>query len=271
MDIYEEIIKLLDLIDGEKYPETKDFIQHLVNSGDAAVIPGMELAAALKDCDSQLPISEDVFTLITGIYEEEIEKGNSDAMNDMGALYYTGRGCKQDFEKAVKYYTMAADLGNRQATENLGYCYYYGRTGKVDYEKAYHCFVKGALDGHIISLYKIGDMYKNGYYVKKDLNEAFAIYMRCIDTMTDEAAPACAGPVYLRLGEMLLNGWGCKKDPKAALITYQHAERYLFDMVNNGDYFYQKSLIAAMQGQNAARMALYPDLPDLSWSLNNDK
>ena len=84
-----------------------------------------------------------------------------------------------------------------------------------DYEKAFHCFALGAFDGHLISLYKIGDMYFSGLYVEKNEKEAFYIYMRCLETMTEEAANRVAGPVYLRLGKMFLNGMGIEKDLKS--------------------------------------------------------
>lgn len=126
----------------------------------------------------------------------------------------------------------------------------------VDYEKAFHCFALGAFDGHLISLYKIGDMYANGYYVEKNEREAFVIYMRCLDTMTDEAAKVAAGPVYLRLGKAFLYGKGTEANAETALICYQKAELFLYDMVKSGDAMYKKSLNAAVDGQARAREKL---------------
>ena len=100
----------------------------------------------------------------------------------------------------------------------------------VDYEKAFHYFALGAFDGHLISLYKIGDMYQNGYYVEKNPKEAFLIYNRCLDTMTDEAAPMVAGPVFLRVGNAFLKGLGTEKNAMNALICFQKAETFLYDM-----------------------------------------
>ena len=206
-----------------------------------------------------------LFDFIADLYKDAIEAGNTNAMNDLGALYYDGRGCEQDFTKAVFYYDMAAKLGNRQAQENLGYCFYYGRNVPVDYEKAFHCFALGAFDGHLISLYKIGDMYLNGYHVEKNLTEAFHIYIRCIETMTDEAVPVVAGPVFLRLGNCFLNGTGVEENAKNAFICYQNAERYLYDMVARGDVMYKKSLQAAIEGQSKAREKLADALPKQEW------
>ncbi len=203
---------------------------------------------------------------ITELYEEEIENGNADAMNDLGSHYYAGRrGFPQSFSDAVELYHQAAMNGSRQAQENLGYCYYYGRDMERDYEKAFHYFALGAFDGHLISLYKIGDMYLNGYYVEKNEKEAFNIYMRCLDTMTDEAAEVAARPVYLQLGKMFLCGIGTDADLKAALICYQKAESYLYDMVRNGDAMYLKSMDAAIEGQRKARAKLNELLSGESW------
>lgn len=260
-----EINSILAVIDSEEYPETFAYLAMLTADESEEMPSAYEIASTLSNCDPRTPMSNFVFDSIVKLYEAEIEDGNIDAINDLGALYYDGKGCNQDFSKAVYYYKEAAKQGSRQAQENLGYCYYYGRNMPVDYEKAFHYFALGAFDGHLISLYKIGDMYQNGYYVEKNPKEAFAIYSRCLDTMTEEAAKYVAGPVFLRVANAFLNGNGTDKDPKSALICYQKAELFLFDMVNNGDVMYEKSLQAAINGQTKARQMLSDDMPDKIW------
>lgn len=98
--------------------------------------------------------------------------------------------------------------------------------------------------------------------MKKNPVEAFHIYTRCLETMTDEAAPVAAGPVFLRVGEALLNGLGTEVDAKGALVCYQKAEAFLYDMVANGDTMYRKSMEAAIEGQVKAREKLAAALPD---------
>ena len=83
------------------------------------------LASAIVQCDRTVDMPRELFDFVVSLYLDAIENGNVDAMNDLGALYYDGRGCEQDFKKAVRYYHMAAQNGSRQAQENLGYCYYY--------------------------------------------------------------------------------------------------------------------------------------------------
>ncbi len=265
-NIIESAKDLQNIIDREAYPETYIYLSSGVDAGfgeDTAY----EIASVMIDLDKPALFPKEVVEFIIALYEEEIKQGNADAMNDLGAQYYTGnRGFEQDFTKAVQYYHMAAEHGCRQAQENLGYCYYYGRNVEKDYEKAFHYFALGAFDGHLNSLYKIGDMYLNGYYVEKNEIEAFNIYMRCIMDMTDEAAPYVAGPVFLRAGRMFLEGLGTKPNAKRALEFYQRAESYLYDMVKDGDVMYKKSLYAAIEGQEKARKKLAEELPGEEWT-----
>lgn len=263
--IQKEIRDILAILNVEEYPETYQFLSFIVNGENEDFSDLYEIATDLVSCDRHVPMHKLVFDFAVALYEDETESGNEDAMNDLGALYYDGRGCNRDFTKAVHYYEKAAENGNRQAQENLGYCYYYGRNMPVDYEKAFNYFALGAFDGHLASLYKIGDMYQSGYYVKKNEKEAFFIYNRCIETMTDEAAPIVAGPVFLRLGNAFLYGKGTEPDFKKALLFFQNAELYLYDMVNHGDFMYKKSLQAAVDGQEKAREMLSKLLPDREW------
>ena len=114
-------------------------------------------------------------------------------------------------------------------------------------------------------------MYLNGYYVEKNEREAFEIYMRCLDTMTDEAAPKVAGPVYIYwLGKMLLRGLGTEKKLESALICYQKAESYLFSMVTDGDSMYRNSLMAAIKGQEEVRKEMLKQLRRMSGNTNEN-
>ncbi len=264
----EEVLsKLKGKRNTEVYEYLDDFIADNLFTTDDDLF---EIANDLLECDEPKPFPKVVRDFIEELYTVAFENGNPDAMNAIGALYYEGaRGFDQDFTKAVNCYKIAAENGSRQAQENLGYCYYYGRNMPVDYEKAFHYFALGAFDGHLISLYKIGDMYKNGYYVEKNLKEAFLIYSRCLDTMTDETAPYAAGPVFLRLGNAHLYGEGTEKDPKRALFCFQKAELFLYDMIQNGSYMYKKSLEAAVEGQQKAREEMGKELPGREWTFDD--
>ena len=266
--LYEMIQEVFSMLDAEELPQTAGALSNLLAS-DADSLPApLAIANGVMDLDKPGTFPAYIIDFVTELFEMEIAAGSEDAMNDLGSLYYEGsRGFEQNFEKSVYFYQMAAEHGSRQAQENLGYCYYYGRNmDRPDYEKAFHYFALGAFDGHLISLYKIGDMYLNGLYVPRNEKEAFCIYRRCLETMTDEAAPRTAGPVFLRLAKMYLNGLGTACDPKAALICYQKAESFLYDMVKDGDVMYKNSLRAAIEGQSKARALLAAELPCREWT-----
>ena len=258
--------KTLFLLNPDQFPEIRAYLTAckagLINDSP------YEMADKILSMDDLEQFPGFLIEFVTTLLEQEIENSNEDAMNDLGALYYDGdRGFEQSFEKAVYYYKMAAEHGSRQAQENLGYCYYYGRDGEPDYEKAFHYFALGAFDGHLISLYKIGDMYLHGLYMEKNEVEAFHIYMHCIRMMSAEDEERIAGPVYLRLGKMLLNGTGVEQDLRGALLSFHKAELFLCDMVMNGEVMYKKSLQEAIEGQ--ARVRELITLPEGVWTFDD--
>ncbi len=259
----------MSVLDEGEFPETCGYLKFVASDDEYADDNPFDVANRLLRCDKPAPFPAALRDFIEELFEEAFAEGSEGAMNDLGAQYYDGsRGFEQDFTKAVNCYKLAAEKGCRQAQENLGYCYYYGRNMPVDYKKAFHYFALGAFDGHLISLYKIGDMYQNGYYVEKNPEEAFRIWSRCLETMTEQAAQAAAGPVYLRMENALLDGIGTKEDPKRALTCFQKAETYLFDMIADGNYMYKKSWRAAIDGQARAREKLADTLPDREWSFD---
>ena len=268
-----KVQSILPMIPPEEFPEIYAYLSSLPGIDDDQKPDDLprpfEIANAILSMDRPGDLSTDLIDVITDLFDLEIAEGNSSAMNDLGACFYEGsRGFEQNFEKAVHYYKMAAEKGNRQSQENLGYCYYYGREGEPDYEKAFQYYALGAFDGHLVSLYKIGDMYLHGLYVPKNEKEAFYILMRCIETMSDGAAYRVAGPVYLRLGRMFLDGVGTEQNLKNALICFQKAESYLYDMVLGGDVMYKKSLSATVKGQEETREKLSEQLPENKWSFD---
>lgn len=257
--------KALFLLEPEQFPETCRYLKACLagENNDSAY----EIAGTIIELDKPEKFPQFLIELVTELYEMAIKEKNDDAMNDLGSLYYDGtRGFEQSFEKAIKYYTMALRHGNRQAQENMGYCCYYGRNGEdPDYEKAFHYFALGAFEGAPVSLYKIGDMYLNGLHVEKDEWEAFSIYVHCLRTMTEDSESRIAGPVYLRLGKMLADGTGCKKDLRGALISLQKAEWFLTDMVMDGAVMYKTSLEEAIEGQNIVRNLMSGILSEGFW------
>lgn len=146
-ELYSRLSAILESVDEKEYPEMIEALRFQVGSDGEVYDDAFSIACELHGADGAKPLPELVAVFMEDVYLAEIEHGNFAAANDLGSLYYTGRIGKQSYEKALHYYSIAADGGDRQAQENLGYCYYYGRNCEVDYKKAFHYFALGAFDG----------------------------------------------------------------------------------------------------------------------------
>lgn len=264
---YKLLKNIIENLSEYEYPEIYSHICANIEEDEEVLYNDpYVIAIQLHESDETKLLPGCVADYLIEVYKDEIKDGNADAACDLGSLYYTGRCGKQDYAKAFEYYTISAKGGCRQAQENLGYCYYYGRSIEKDYEKAFHYFALGAFDGHICSLYKIGDMYRNGYYVEKNEKEAFRIYLRCKDTMSEEAIPFVGADVMMRLGDCYFEGIGIESDYKCALSYYQSAEQMFIDRLEDGDYMIKGCYDKVIRRQNEIREILKEKLPQFAWT-----
>lgn len=267
MEIFKMLNGILNSIDENEYPEIYDVVSANIDTESGDVFDDAYcIAGQIHDADNTKKFPKCVADFLMTVYEDELASGNADAACDIGSLYYTGRAGEQNYSKAIEYYTIAADGGCRQAQENLGYCYYYGRDSEVDYEKAFHYFALGAFDGHIRSLYKIGDMYRSGLYVKKNEQEAYNIYMWCLDTMTDAAMPLVGADVMMRVADCYFEGIGTDVKYSAALDYYQRAEKLFYERLQDGDFMIKKCYEKTIARQEEAREKMKAALPTYNWT-----
>ena len=199
-------------------------------------------------------------------YEKAIEKGNSNAMNDLAFMYQHGQGVSQDYENAMKLYNQAADAGNTPAMCNIGYNYEYGECGqKADLEKALEWYEMADENNHVGAgefvqrvlkeICSIADNYRtgeNGY--EKDEKEAIKYYKLVVeDENTDETL---AGYSYLCLGVMAETD-----DAAEAADWYKKAvEKGNSDAMNNLAYMYERGDGISQNYENA--MKLYNQAAD---------
>ena len=69
-------------------------------------------------------------------YLKAAEKGNDNALFNIGLLYDNGERVEQDYSKAMEYYLKAAEKGNVDAFYNIGYLYENGYGVEQDHLKA---------------------------------------------------------------------------------------------------------------------------------------
>ncbi len=202
-----------------------------------------------------IPFDDRILEALLMGYRLGISKGSANCMNDLGALYYMGEVVEQNFAKAADLYEMAVDAGCHQSIINLGYIYEYGRLGQPDYQKAYQWYsLAAALAPSSEAVYKLGDMYSRGRAVPEDKSKAYQLYERSLDLA--EGSIEVAQPA-LRIARMLIDpeceSYGVAPDPLRALALYQKAEIGLRKDIANGQTYYQKRLLEAIEGQAKAR------------------
>ncbi len=101
-----------------------------------------------------------------GVHELEFEilkplaeKGFDSAQNNLGRVYYCGRGAPQNYEKAAEWYQKAAEQGNKNAQNNLGLMYADGIGVPQSSDKAIKWFKKAAKRGVVNAQYNLGVAY----------------------------------------------------------------------------------------------------------------
>ncbi|KAJ1976872.1 hypothetical protein H4R33_006342 [Dimargaris cristalligena] len=181
---------LLELAQEEFPPALVLVGQVLVNSGiqiDKA-IQGFELAAA---------------------------KGSTDAITELGEMYWLGKGVDRDPAKALPYFEKAAAKDHPKATYYTACIYHAGLTTldrKPDYAKAYQFFNKAADRGIKEARHNLATMYLNGEEVPQSDTLAFENYLI--------AARMGFPQAMINVAKMYIAGRGVGKDLAAAKLWF---------------------------------------------------
>jgi len=151
-------------------------------------------------------------------YQFLADKGDVQAQVGLGQLYYQGgRGVDIDYEKAFKYFNLAAEAGNGNGLAYLGKMYLESFHVDKDIDKAYKYFKKSADDGNPIGQAGLGMLYLKGDGVKQDYDKAMKHF--------SEAAEQGWVEGQLQLGNMYYHGLGIKKDFRQAVKYFTFASQ----------------------------------------------
>ena len=105
-------------------------------------------------------------------YTKAAEQGHALAQNDLGNRYQIGEGVPKNSEKMAYWYTKAAEQGVPQAQYNIGVLYSRGEGVPQDKEKAADWYTKAAEQGDADAQYNLGILYFRGEGVSQDTSEA---------------------------------------------------------------------------------------------------
>lgn len=103
-------------------------------------------------------------------YAEKMDDAN--AQSNLADLYSVGKGVKQDYVEAARWYRKAAEQGKVLAQSNLAYLYSEGKGVRQDDAEALKWDRKAADQGYFWSQITLGDMYNLGRGVRKDNDAA---------------------------------------------------------------------------------------------------
>ena len=115
-------------------------------------------------------------------------EGNPEAAYGVADLYRSGRGVKQDFTQAARWYRVAAEQSHIVAQYNLAILYTVGRGVPVDLAEARHWFHSASERGYGPAQYNLAVMYAAGKGGPANLVQAYLWFELAAEQGHKEAA-----------------------------------------------------------------------------------
>lgn len=145
----------------------------------------LRLAAAKGDASAQFDIAARLaegkgikqdFAEAARWYQRAAAQGLAAAQYRLAALYERGLGVEADPARAMVWYRRAAEGGNIKAMHNLAVLSTGGQNARADYAAAAQWFTEAAERGLADSQYNLGVLYENGQGVTQDAATAYKWY-----------------------------------------------------------------------------------------------
>lgn len=148
------------------------------------------------------------YTLAARYYAKAAEKNLPQAQNNLGALYYEGRGVQQDYATAQRLYGQAAEAGHPVAQYNLAVMIGQGRAGEPDRAGMIDWLTKSAAQGYPRAQAQLARFYLEGVGVDKDAVKAAQLFLAA-------AQQGLPNAQYF-YGHLVSLGIGVKRDVETA-------------------------------------------------------
>ncbi|MBN2731507.1 MAG: sel1 repeat family protein, partial [Balneolaceae bacterium] len=177
-----------------------------------------------------------------------------EAMNNLGFLYYTGKGVERDYSRAVAFWKKAVALNNKHATSNLGVAYENGNGVNLNYAKAAEYYSRAEELGYNQASADLARLYTEGLGVTRDLGKALEHYFTAgsrdyefnLDqAIIDEVVNEGDDVALFYLAKLYYYGYGVSEDQSKALKYYKiAAEKGSAKAMNNiGNMYYNGSSV----------------------------
>ena len=115
-------------------------------------------------------------------YSKAVENGSPWSINELGKLYYQGKGCRQDKEKAEELFTKYGTLDDDVYDNNMYdiACFY---SEHADFEKAFKWFKRDFEEiGQASSAFGLAKLYYQGKGCKQDKEKAKILFDQVFDS-----------------------------------------------------------------------------------------
>jgi TPR repeat protein len=151
------------------------------------------------------------------------EQGHVTAINYVGSLRFAGLGKEKNKTDALHWYEKGAKLGHHLAQFNLGMMYIYERKIGINKLEGFKWIESAANQGLSVAQMTLGRIYEKGECgAAQDFKEALKWYLKAADKRFPRA--------YAYLGRCFDEGLGTKRDSKESLKRYTLGA-LLFDSV----------------------------------------
>ncbi|MDR0468035.1 MAG: sel1 repeat family protein [Campylobacteraceae bacterium] len=115
-------------------------------------------------------------------FEKKCNNKNFKSCEYLGNIYSLGElGIRQDYAKAVEYFTKACDGGVARSCGSLGVSYLNGQGVRQDYAKALNILNKACDKDDAVSCFGVGILYESGVGVEKDISQAKEYFGKACD------------------------------------------------------------------------------------------
>lgn len=145
------------------------------------------------------------------LFMQAAQQGNAAACMNVADCYENGEGVEQSSDEAFKWYQKAADLGNPDAQSSVGLFYEFGMGVEKSLEKAAMMYKLAVDGGSTSALYHLGRYHR----AMGDTENAFHYFLR--------AAQSGIGDAAYEVGRYYENGWGTEKNDAEAVSWYTKA------------------------------------------------
>jgi uncharacterized protein len=149
------------------------------------------------------------------LFEAAIKGGSVDAIYELGASYFLGRGIPQNYQRAFELFSKAADLNDPNSMVGLGAMYADGRFVQKDPVKSQALYSRAIQLGDYAALRNLGILYLNGAGLPRN-------YAMARDYFEQAAGHGDTQAMKL-LSDIYKNGWGVAKDMRQSREWEQKA------------------------------------------------